>query len=406
VYWPGGFFAEGTFDGRNSWVTNYVGHFLVEANRLGHYVPREMLSDWVNYQRMTAQSWSTGGEGSSMDQAYRLYTLALADRPEMGAMNRLRESGNLETLARWQLAAAYGLVGLPDIARDLVRNAERTVSDYEQPGWSMGSRLRDLAIILNSLVTLDMRADAQAVAQEISDELYMDKWLSTHAVSYALLAMSHFYGAGNVSGSFTFERRLGGGRFEAVTSTSPVYAALLEGFPETGQTVSVNNTSGRPLYGAIVVRGVPEAGQETAVSSGLSIQVEYRTTSGTAINVAQLPQGTDFVATVSVTNQTRLNLENIALEHIVPSGWEIHNPRMEVAAQATPADIDYQDIRDDRIYTYFSLRAGETKTLSSLFNAAYLGRYYLPTVSVRAMYDESKQARTTGRWVSVVSRGR
>lgn len=406
VYWPGGMFMEGAFDGRNSWVTNYVGHFLVEADKRGHYVPREMLTDWINFQKMTAQSWSSGTESSSMDQAYRLYTLALAERPEMGAMNRLRESGDLNSIALWQLAAAYRLAGVPDVANEVVRGAASDVDDYDTPGWSMGSRLRDLAIVLNSMVTLDLRAEAQAVALEVSEQLFLDKWHSTHSVSYALMAMSNFYGAGNVSGSFTFSRRLGGGSFDAITSPSPIHSEKLDGFPDSGQTVAVNNTSDRPLYGSIVVRGIPEAGRETAAQSGLSVRANYTTGEGTPVNITSLPQGRDFVATIVVTNQTTRDLENLALDHMVPSGWEIHNPRMDGGPQGTLAEIDHQDIRDDRIYTYFSLKAGESKTLSVLLNAAYLGRYYLPGISTYSMYDESKLARTTGRWVNVVSRSR
>jgi len=404
VYWPGGLWGTGEFDGRNSWVTNYVGHFLVEADQSGHYVPPEMLTSWVNFQKMTAQSWSSESDASAMDQAYRLYTLALAERPEMGAMNRLRESRDLNSLARWQLAAAYALAGVSDVANEIARDASRDVIDYETPGWSLGSRLRDMAIILNSMVALDMRTDAQALALEISDELYMDKWHSTHGVAFSLLAMSEFYGAGNVSGGFAFGQRFGDGTFETVNTQSPLYTADLEGFPEAGQTVALNNASDRPLYGAIIVRGVPEAGQETAEQLGLGIRVRYTTAEGRPLSVNNLPQGTDFVATVTVTNETRRHQENLALTHIVPSGWEIHNPRMEGGAQSTLAEIDFQDIRDDRVYTYFALEPGESKTMRVLLNASYLGRYYLPGIATYAMYDESKRARTTGRWVSVVSR--
>jgi len=406
VYWPGGFVGDGTFGGQNSWVTSYAGHFLIEAEKLGYYVPPEMISDWTNFQKSQAQSWSKGGELSALDQAYRLYTLALAGRAEMGAMNRLRESGDLNNTARWQLAAAYRLAGVVDVATDLARSATRDVQDYAAPGPSFGSLLRDEAIVLSSLVTLDRRGDAQVVAQEISDELFSDQWYSTHALAYALLAMSKYYGASGGGAGFTFERRLGDASFESITANAPIYSALLEGFPEAGQTIAVNNTSGQPLYGSIVLRGVPAAGSEIATSSGLSVRVSYTDAAGGAVDVTELSQGTDFIAMVSITNETRANMENLALEHMVPAGWEIHNPRFAGEESAAAAAIDYQDIRDDRIYTYFPLKAGETKSFVALFNAAYLGRYYLPSVAVEAMYDATKQARTTGRWVSVVPANR
>ncbi len=73
--------------------------------------------------------------------------------------------------------------------------------------------------------------------------------------------------------------------------------------------------------------------------------------------------------------------------------------------QRPPAGLDYQDIRDDRVYSYFALRHGETKTVEVLVNASYLGRYYLPMVSVEPMYDATINARAKGQWVEVLAPG-
>jgi hypothetical protein len=153
------------------------------------------------------------------------------------------------------------------------------------------------------------------------------------------------------------------------------------------------------------VRGVPKAGEETASASGLGIEVSYTDAEGKAIDVARLRQGQDLVAQVSVSNQTRADITNIALSQILPSGWEIHNARMQGEGANAASAAEYEDIRDDRVYRYFGLRAGETKRFATALNATYLGRYYLPSVSVEAMYDATKEARTRGQWVEVVTSG-
>jgi uncharacterized protein YfaS (alpha-2-macroglobulin family) len=367
-------------------------------------VPPDMLSDWVNFQRQQAQSWTRGNDASSMVQAYRLYTLALAERPELSALNRLRESGNLTTAARWHLAAAYRLAGLPQIAKEIADRADLRVAEYQHAGWSLGSRLRDLGIVLTSLVTLDRRGPADGIARQISDALYTDRWYSTHAVAYALMAMSKYYGVGGRQEGFTFEWQRGTASVDRVTVDVPAFSNRLTGFPDAGEALAVTNTSDRPLYGTVVVSGIPASGEERASSAGLRVLIEYVTANGAPMNVTELRQGTDFVARVTVTNRTRLNLENLALEHMVPAGWEIHNPRVGADEPGAQSSVDYQDIRDDRIYTYFALRAGESRTFTTLFNAAYLGTYYLPSVSVEAMYDAAMQGRTAGRWVRVVPR--
>jgi Large extracellular alpha-helical protein len=58
-------------------VTNYAGHFLVEAEKCGYLVPQEMIVNWKKFQTNKSHSWLTGSEKSALIQAYRLYTLAL-----------------------------------------------------------------------------------------------------------------------------------------------------------------------------------------------------------------------------------------------------------------------------------------------------------------------------------------
>jgi hypothetical protein len=93
----------------------------------------------------------------------------------------------------------------------------------------------------------------------------------------------------------------------------------------------------------------------------------------------------------------------MAITQIFPSGWEIHNTRMfDVGSTQEIDKPDYQDIRDDRIYTYFDLKSSGVKSFVVLLNAAYVGKYYLPTVYCEAMYDNRINSRTTGQWVKVV----
>ena len=79
----------------------------------------------------------------------------------------------------------------------------------------------------------------------------------------------------------------------------------------------------------------------------------------------------------------------------------------EGAADVYESDhYDYQDVRDDRVYTYFNLRSGRSKTFTILLNATYLGKYYLPSVDCSAMYDNTIYSRTNGKWVTIETPGK
>jgi len=115
-----------------------------------------------------------------------------------------------------------------------------------------------------------------------------------------------------------------------------------------------------------------------------------------------LAQATEFIAEVTVTNQTGEYVENIALTQIIPSGWEIVNTRFTDFGNFAENNVDYTDIRDDRTNFYFPLKSHETKTFRILLNASYPGSYYLPGVQAEAMYDNSYLSRTKGQWVKVM----
>ncbi len=62
----------------------------------------------------------------------------------------------------------------------------------------------------------------------------------------------------------------------------------------------------------------------------------------------------------------------------------------------------YQDIRDDRVYSYFNLANRTKATFVVLLNASYLGKFYLPGFSCEAMYKGEIAARLGSTWVEVV----
>jgi alpha-2-macroglobulin len=135
TWWPGSGYAD-------QWLTSWAGHFMIEASASGYQLPTGFRDRWIRFQRDLARNWMEQREGSRHDalvseelgQAYRLYTLALAGAPEMGAMNRLRESRGLQLQARWRLAAAYILAGQPEAAQ---RTHGR---EFRNPGRTFATR--------------------------------------------------------------------------------------------------------------------------------------------------------------------------------------------------------------------------------------------------------------------------
>jgi alpha-2-macroglobulin len=397
--WPGSAFQP------DMWVTSYAGHFMIEAGRKGYNIPSGFMNRWTTFQRKEAQSWryDANYKQTATVQAYRLYTLALAGAPERGAMNRLRETKGIPRLAGWMLAGAYAVSGRPEAATELI-DVRTLATEEEYMGYYYGGALRDKAVILHTLLLLKNEEQALLLLKELAEEMSRDTWYSTQATAWGLFSYMKFVeaygGGGNKDSRFSFT--LNGNESKENVSAKSVFSKEVVPFGSSN-TMQVVNNSDAPLYVNLTIKGTPKAGDATKQEKNLAMKIEYTDLTGKAIDQQMLQQGTDFMMIVRVTNNSYRAVDNIALAQMVPSGWEIRNTRLfEADFGVKESTYDYRDFRDDRLYTYFSIKAGETKTFVALLNAAYRGDYQQPAVWCEAMYDDGFYSRIPGGNVKVV----
>jgi uncharacterized protein YfaS (alpha-2-macroglobulin family) len=406
AYWPGQ--AQ-----PNQWSTNYAGHFLMEAKALGYPVPPALVDNWVRFQKKTARMWDPNWEKygfysrstSNLTQAYRLYTLALAKQPDLASMNRLREQPNLGSIVQWRLAAAYALAGKPEVARSLITNLGVTVADYTELSYTYGSSMRDQAMILETLVVLGENKRAAALVKTIATQLNSNRWWGTHSVAYALMAIGKYVGENDVDDQMSFSATIAGNTTNQ-GANKPIIQLPIPVDKASDKGVSMKNTGKNTLFANMILKGQPLAGQEEDMSNDLTLSVRYVSLNGQPLDVTNIPQGTDFVAEVTVRhpNGRPEYFRDMALDQIFPSGWEILNTRMSNMENFKAEDLpDYQDFRDDRVYMFFGIAPNSSRTFKVQLNAAYQGRFYLPAVSCSAMYDNTVSAARAGQWVEVTA---
>jgi uncharacterized protein YfaS (alpha-2-macroglobulin family) len=395
--WPGSYQPD-------TWVTSYAGHFLTEAERAGYNVPSGFKQKWISYQTRAARDWRYDNQykQTQNDQAYRLFSLALAGSPEKGAMNRLRESKELPQLSRWLLAAAFAVSGRPEAATSLldVRNL------YTEPAFNFyyyGSEIRDKAIILYTLTLLKNEEQALPLLREICDKFNNDSWYSTQSVAWGLLSYLKWVeiSGGNNDTAAKIKLNLNGEKSDQSVGAKQLWKKTLS-IKKGINNISVENNSSRPLYATLTKKGIPLTSDASGAEKGLIMKAEYFDLNLKPIDHTNLEQGADFMMVVKVTNNTFSRLENIALTQMTSSGWEIRNTRLfEAEYGIKENEFDYRDFRDDRVSTYFSLTQGQTKTFVLILNAAYTGEFSQPSVLCEAMYTPDCYARIPGTRVKV-----
>ena len=390
-YWPGNSSAD-------DWSTSYAGHFLLEAEKKGYVLPASFKQKWINFQQTEAKKWRYYQQyHNDFAQAYRLYTLALAGVPDMGSMNRLRETSGISNESKIRLAATYAITGQKKTALALL-NAT-SVEDSNSNYYYYGSVDRNRAMLLETYLLVSDNQKAFDLATKIAGSLSSKNYMSTQTTAYCLYAMSKFAlknGGKGINVSY-----VNNGKTEVINSTKSIADRKLV-VKNGSNSITVKNNKDNTVYVRVINTGILPVGEEKVMQNNLSGNITFKTRNGNAISLDKVTQGTEIIAQITIRNQSNDVLENIALSQIIPSGFEIMNSRYTDFGEFAQNKADYIDIRDDRTYFYFGLRPNESRTFTVLLSATYLGDYYFPGIQCEAMYDNNYIVRTKGQWVKIV----
>ncbi|MCR5352527.1 MAG: alpha-2-macroglobulin [Bacteroidales bacterium] len=392
TYWPGSTTSS-------PFGTAYALHFLQEAENQGYAVPAELKAGLISYLsgRVVGNK-----QQEPFVRAYALYALATAGKPQRSAMNLLREQAKkLPNSAVWMLAGAFASDGKKQVATSLTSGLPYLETDRN--GYAVyGSEDRNLAIALRTSILTDQQESAFELAEKVAARLSDGQhYMSTQATAWSLYAICDF--ARSRAGSGISATVKGPEKTARLSTAKAIVRQEVSLDPDAAGQTSLNiaNTGSATLHAVVAVSGTPKAGEERALESGLKMTVRYVDLNGQPVDVASLKRGVQFKAVVTVTNTGSDAVRDLALAQKFPSGWEIRNDRVGRENFSYPAGVTYQDFRDDRVYSFFDLRAGQSVTVATGLTATYPGRFYLPAVRCEAMYDAKTTALIPGRWTEV-----
>jgi alpha-2-macroglobulin len=251
---------------------------------------------------------------------------------------------------------------------------------------------------MEALIRIGENAAAFKLVAELAEQLGKDSWLSTQETAYALYSLQLFMR------QFPPQQKelhllVTEGNGDAVeTKTTNNYGTIT--LTNDVNTYQVENKGTETLFVNYLSAGIPLRDDNTVVEDNLTLNINWQDMGGQAINPENIKQGTAFEMVVRVRNASNNTQHYLVLDQIIPSGWEIVNKRL-TGEGAQPTDVDYTDIRDDRVTTFFTLLQGQEKVFRISLLAAYEGKFYLPPTVCSAMYDHSIQARKGGGEVEV-----
>jgi uncharacterized protein YfaS (alpha-2-macroglobulin family) len=153
--------------------------------------------------------------------------------------------------------------------------------------------------------------------------------------------------------------------------------------------------AGSAFY-ALRTRGVPTDAAFRPLAEGLELRTELRQRDGGVLDRSSVRQGDLVVLEVGIRSVAGA-LENVAVQILLPAGFEVENPRLstrETLPWISSADlpVDFFDFRDDQVLLFLDLPDQRLRTGYVLLRAVTPGTFRLPPIQAEAMYEPAIRA--------------
>jgi len=375
----------------NLWSTIYTAHFLIEASERGYYIPGAMLEKALNYMSKTGISGIyTEDAGLLKIQSYQLYVLARAGKPQINMMNYLWQNRfqQLDNTNRWLLAGAYQAAGQSDMAAKIAKEAGNdvnTVSSHYR--YNYGSNERDRAIILAIASDLGVDEIARKLYDSLAGSLNENRYYSTQSRAFMLWALSSY--AEKHPEMFSSEPVKGyveeNGQKKTFNISGNDWKHALNN-PESIKVMLDNDSA--PAAFTLYYDRIPDKAVPEITNSSFSLKRKLTDSNKNTVALDELKQGDAYTLSITLTRKEMVNVENLALTQILPTGWEIINERLE-GNNSYNQSAEYIDIRDDRIMWFFDYKNNYNKnsrTYPVKIRAVTAGEFELPPTYLEAMY--------------------
>jgi len=389
-YWPGGSYS-------NWWGSVYAAHFLVEAKKAGFNVNENMLNKLLNYLSTKAREKSTydyvtyKGNSRTINKIankeiiYSLYVLASAGKGDISTMNYYKAKPHLiSSDCKYLLAGSYALMNQWNSYYEIVPKKYDPEKTERLTGGSFDSEARANAIMLNVLMEVDPSNDqVPFIVKHLS--AMMGDIYSTQDRSFAFLALGKsakigafhdvnvdLYADGNKTGTFDGKDK---------TFKIPVLA----------RSITLKGSGQGKVYYFRDISGVKK-GKVNEKDSHITVRrnyYDYRT--GNLISNNYFEQGELIICRITLTGG-EASADNVVITDLLPSGFEIDNPRLSETTQLSDKykstmNIQYMDVRDDRMILFTEAKRNTAKTFYYLIRVVNKGKFVLPVIGAEAIYD-------------------
>jgi hypothetical protein len=153
------------------------------------------------------------------------------------------------------------------------------------------------------------------------------------------------------------------------------------------------------IYALVSSQGVRVDAKPKIGGDGLDVRRAFLDSTGQSLDPKALALGDLVYVQITVQNETRRSLHNLALVDRFAAGFDIENPSLgrgqlpEWVDEEALWSVDHMDIRDDRLEVFGGLKPKEKKQIVYVARAVSAGDFLAPPTEIHGMYEPEVWAR-------------
>ena len=363
----------------SAYASLYASQTLLDLNASGYFLDKEVKERiFKALKNIVKKRANLTAKYSDHLRLYAGYILSSYNKLESSSANMLYDKGVYKNyyLSYYYMSVIFQNMGKTQLAKSLLDTAD--MLDYRSSTSFLSRGANTFLILyLKSHYFHQKSIDFDTLQQQIK-RLY-----STHSKALAFKALSSYFG-GSTKKDMRVALELNGDR--------EIYQKRVSFIKKiTDNHILIEPLSGVVNYTVELFKHLPYPLKNSLNNSKkLTIQREFIDAKGNRVDLKNIEQGSRIYSKITVGN--RDSLENIVLSQRVPACLDIVNSRIDTHKNEKfkdkNFDLDYKDIRDDRVLYFFGVKKADNQTtIYTPFIATTLGECHLPAVTIEAMYD-------------------
>jgi alpha-2-macroglobulin len=383
----------------------HIMHFMTEAKEQGYDIPSGMMTRGLGHLQQDANGTPTTFR-EARNQAYEIYILARNGKVVTNALEHNHhwfeqnaKDGWSDDVAAVYEAGAYALLKNQDQADALIKKFQLQNGKHRWPEEEVDydddlGRAAQYIYILSRhfperLKTLT-EDDLMTLAFPIINYDF-----NTVSSAEAILALDSYSRAmkATLENSAPEIEELTGATSRKLDLTVGLYPQAA--FDRLADTLVFKKTSPegvmpRGVFFQMTQCGFDQTTVTTPISDGIEVSREYRDKTDKPVTTAKL--GEELTVVVRVRSTDDQNLENVAVEDLLPGGFEIVEESVHTGGCSDWGSFEYADVREDRLLAFGTVTGSETE-IRYRIKATNRGTYAVPPIQAEAMYHQKIRAR-------------